>query len=62
MVISNYIMHEQILSCAEHHSYLGVEISNHLFWNHHLNNIVQGAHRYTNFLHKNISKCSADTK
>ncbi len=62
LVISNYIMHGQILSCAEHHPYLGVEITKDLFWNHHINNIAQSAHRSTNFLCRNISKCSADTK
>ncbi len=62
LVISNYIMHGQILSCEEHHPYLGVEIAKDLFWNHHINNIAQSAHRFTNFLRRNISKCSADTK
>ncbi len=55
-------MHGQILSCAEHHPYLGVAIVNDLSWNHHINNIAQSAHSSTNFLHINISKCSADTK
>ncbi len=27
LAISNYIMHGQILSCAEHHPYLGEEIA-----------------------------------
>ncbi len=62
LIISNYIMHGQILSCAEHHPYLGVEIAKDLSWNHHISNIAQSAHRSTNFLHRNISKCSADTK
>ncbi len=50
------------LSCAEHNPYLGVEIAKDLSWNHHINNIAQSAHRSTNFLRRNISKCSADTK
>ncbi len=62
LVISNYIMHGQILSCAEHHPYLGVEIAKDLSWNHHINNIAKSAHRSTNFLCRNVSKCSADTK
>ncbi len=30
LVISNYIMHGQLLSCAEHHPYLGLEIAKDL--------------------------------
>ncbi len=62
LVISNYIMHGQILSCAEHLPYVEVEIAKDLSWNQHINNIAQSAHRSTNFLRRNISKCSADTK
>ncbi len=36
LVISNYIIHGQILSCAEHHPYLGVDIAKDLSWNHHM--------------------------
>ncbi len=50
LVLSNYIMHGQILSCAEHDPYLGVEIAKDLSWNHHINNIAQSAHRYTNLI------------
>ncbi len=39
-----------------------MEIAKDLSCNHHINNIAQSAHRSTNFLRRNISKCSADTK
>ncbi len=41
LMTSNYIMHRQILSYAEHHSYLGVEIVKDMSWNHHINNNTQ---------------------
>ena len=52
----------QTLKRAEHHPYLGVEIAKDLSWTHHINNITQSAHKTINFLRRNISKCSADTK
>ena len=61
-VMADYKMLGQILQCADHHPYLGVEISSDLSWSHHINNIIQSAHRTTNFLRRNISKCSVETK
>ena len=44
------------------HTYLGVDITNDLRWNQHVNKITSSANRSLGFLRHNISACSRKTK
>ena len=44
------------------HTYLGVDITNDLRWNQHVNKITSSANRSLGFLRRNISACSRKTK
>ena len=50
------------LKQVTHHPYLGVELSEDLNWGNHVNNVAPKAQRTLNFLRRNLSGCSQDTK
>ena len=58
----NYTMHGQILGRLDQNPYLGVEFTNKLRWDIHINNIVSKANRSLGFLRRNISKFPENIK
>ena len=59
---STYKMFGHILEQVDHHPYLGVELSRGLNWGPHIDSVVPKAQRSLNFLRRNLSGCSSDTK
>jgi len=55
-VIHKYTMHGQILENVAQNPYLGVQFTNTLKWDIHINNIVAKANKSLGFLRRNISK------
>jgi hypothetical protein len=62
IIDQHYTMMDQTLTKVDHHPYLGVELAKDLSWSHHINNTTRKAHNALNFLRRNISKCSRETK
>ena len=59
---SYYTMLGHTLQQVDHHPYLGVELSKTLDWGPHITNVIPKAQRSLNFLRRNLSGCSKDTK
>lgn len=57
-----YKMRGHILKAVEHNPYLGVELTNKLSWDNHINNIVSKASRSLGFLRRNLHKCPETIK
>jgi hypothetical protein len=62
IVSHTYSMMGVELEHAEHHPYLGVELSSGLEWKHHTKSVTGKAHRTLNFLQRNLSRCPQDVK
>ena len=58
----DYIMLGHRLEVVEHHPYLGLEFSNELSWNHHLDQTKAKATRSLNLLRRNVRKCPQSTR
>ena len=61
-VIHKYTMHGQILENVAQNPYLGVQLTNTLKWDIHINNIVAKANKSLGFLRRNISKFPEEIK
>ena len=57
-----YSLANTILQETNSHSYLGVEISNDLKWNKHINNIAAKSNRALGFVKRNLHSCTEDIK
>ena len=53
---SEYILHGQVLETVTCARYLGVGVSSTLFWNSHIDRVVNNANRTLNYIRRNI-KC-----
>ena len=49
-----FVLHGQVLEAVEHAKYLGLEISNGLNWNTHIQNLTTKANRTLGFVRRNI--------
>jgi hypothetical protein len=58
----NYKLNNSTLQETSSHSYLGVEISQDLKWNQHINNIAAKANRTLGFVRRNLKSCSRHIK
>ncbi|XP_028403960.1 uncharacterized protein LOC114526557 [Dendronephthya gigantea] len=61
-VLKDYTLYNQKLSGVKHHPYLGVQLSDDLRWNLHVNKIVNKANSVLGFIKRNLYSCSEDTK
>ena len=62
IVISNYIMHNQILEVVESAKYLGVFINKKLSWNKHIDYTAKKANQVRCFTQRNLRTCHRDIK
>ena len=58
----DYKIGEDILQQTQSHSYLGVELTQDLKWNTHVNNITAKANRQLGFIKRNLLSCPKDLK
>ena len=61
-IITNYEMLGQQLETVHQYPYLGVELSEDLGWEPHINKVISKANRTLGFLRRNIYKCPQDIK
>ena len=61
-IITNYEMLGQQLETVHQYPYLGVELSEDLAWEPHINKVISKANRTLGFLRRNIYKCPQDIK
>ena len=57
-----YTLHQQPLQRVQSAKYLGIEISQDLRWNQHINSISSKANKTSAFLTRNLRACSNETK
>ena len=62
LVLHSYTMHDQILENVDQKPYLGVQFTNTLKWDTHINNILAKANKSLGFLRRNISKFPEEIK
>ena len=58
----DYILGQSTLEVTDCHSYLGVELSNNLSWNKHVNKITSSANRSLGFIRRNLFSCPQHIK
>ena len=61
-LIHHYHMMGHQLETVHHYPYLGVEISDKLRWDQHIDNVTSKANRTLGFVRRNLSKCPKDIK
>ena len=54
---TNYTINGESVEKVKHHPYLGVELTNKLTWDQHINNISAKATKTLNLLRRNLYKC-----
>ena len=57
-----YVINGEIVEKVKHHPYLGVELTNKLKWDQHVNNISAKATKTLNLLRRNLYKCTEKMK
>ena len=60
--ITPYYIHGKELAVTTKAKYLGVNISNNLSWNHHIDSVCKKANNTTAFLRRNLSSCPVSIK
>jgi hypothetical protein len=60
IIPSSYFIHGKELNITSKGKYLGINISQNLSWNNHIDNVCRKANNTTAFLHRNLSSCSAN--
>ncbi|XP_062578982.1 uncharacterized protein LOC134240892 [Saccostrea cucullata] len=60
--ITPYYIHGKELATTTKAKYLGVNISNNLSWNHHIDSVCKKANNTTAFLRRNLSSCPSNIK
>ena len=58
----NYTLDNDVLESTDCHTYLGVDISNTLTWNRHINRITSSANRSLAFIKRNLYSCPRSVK
>ncbi|KAJ8019460.1 hypothetical protein HOLleu_41071 [Holothuria leucospilota] len=58
----NYSLDKDILESTASHTYLGVDISNNLTWNRHINHITSSANTSLAFIRRNLYSCPRSVK
>ncbi|KAJ8042793.1 RNA-directed DNA polymerase from mobile element jockey [Holothuria leucospilota] len=58
----HYTLDKDILESTASHTYLGVDISNNLTWNRHVNHITSSANRSLAFIRRNLYSCPRSVK
>ena len=53
-LLSQYTLHGQVLESTDSAKYLGINISNDLNWNHHIDEITSKANRTLGFVKRNV--------
>ena len=61
-LIHHYHMMGHQLETVHHYPYLGVEISDKLRWDQHIDKVTSKANRTLGFVRRNLSKCPQDIK
>ncbi len=61
-VIHKYNMMDHDLETVSHYPYLGVEISEDLNWDHHVNIITTKANKTLGFIRRNLTRCPQDIR
>ena len=61
-LVSSYSIHNQTLKPVSSCKYLGVELTDKLSWNKHIDSITNKGLRILGFLRRNMNKCPADIK
>lgn len=61
-ILHNYHMHGQVLENVSQNPYLGVQFTNNLKWDIHINNITAKANKSLGFLRRNIGKFPEEIK
>ena len=57
-----YKMNNQILETVKHHPYLGVELTDNMKYNNHINTITSKASRVLGFVKRNLKNCPRTVK
>ena len=60
--LHQYTMNGQELESVKSHPYLGVELTQSLNWNNHINNITTKANRSLGFIKRNLKRCPEQIK
>ena len=58
----DYTMNGEILETVKHHPYLGVELSDNLKYNTHIDNITGKASQTLGFIKRNLKSCPSSVK
>ena len=58
----DYTMNGEILETAKHHPYLGVELSDNLKYNTHIDKIAGKASQTLGFIKRNLKSCPTSVK
>ena len=53
-ILTSYTLHGQVLEAVDHAKYLGVELSNNMGWNRHIQSITSKASKSLGFIKRNI--------
>ena len=61
-VLHNYTMHDQVLENVDQNPYLGVQFTNTLKWDTHINNILAKANKSLGFLRRNTVSANSQKK
>ena len=60
--ISNYVINGHILELKHQHTNLGPIVYETMQWSPHINNLAVKASKVLNFIKRNLSNCSSETK
>ena len=61
-IISNYTLGNSTLQETSSHSYLGVDISNNLKWDTHIDRISASANKTIGFIRRNLRPCTVEAR
>ena len=60
--ISKYVIDGHVLELKHQHTYLGLIVNETMQWSPHINNLAVKASKVLNFIKRNLSNCSSETK
>jgi hypothetical protein len=62
IIPSSYFIHGKELNITSKGKYLGINISQNLLWNNHIDNVCRKENNTTAFLRRNLSSCPANIR